>query len=59
MIEIEITGELIIASWYKLWAAAIAVVGVCVTYGKDGVAIIQGRLHFLPTNFSRELLSIH
>lgn len=43
VIELQITGDLLIASWYKLWAAAVAVVGMCVRKGQDGVATVEGR----------------
>ena len=43
VIELQITGEILIASWYKMWAAAVAAVGMCVRKNQDGVATVEGR----------------
>ena len=47
VIELQITGEFLIASWYKMWAAAVAVVGMCVRRSQDGIASVEGRSRFL------------
>ena len=43
VIELKITGEVLIASWYKMWAAAVAAVGMCVRRNQDGVATVEGK----------------
>ena len=40
------TGELLIASWYKMWAAAVAAVGMCVRKSQEGVATVEGGSNF-------------
>lgn len=40
-IWIQIRGNPATADWYTLWGAAVAVVGMCVSQGKDGTAFVR------------------
>lgn len=42
-IDIVIDGPPIQTNWYDLWASAVAIVAMCVTKGKDGVAAVKGK----------------
>ena len=43
-IELDIIGGPAYLSWYELWGAAVAVVGMCVSNGGSGEARVPGKI---------------
>ena len=44
ILEVDTTGPVEIVSWYDIWAAVIAINGMCVRIGKTGKATGLGEL---------------
>lgn len=44
VLEVDTTGPVEDVSWYDIWAAAVAVTGMCIRIGKTGKATDLGKL---------------
>lgn len=58
VLEVDTTGPMDNVSWYDIWAAAVAVTGMCVRSGKTGKATGLGELRRSNETYSRMTLTI-